>query len=448
MVRASMPHATWKKCYRLADQLRRRGRIKEALQLVTGMLSRDDRHIHGLMLKGKCLLDIERFPEATSVYAYLHQLFPDRSEPIYCLAYALDRQERTSEAVEIVEGFTRRRQDVAAAHRLLGRYRIKLGEWQRALVDLARAVRLDRANVRGWSDLAQGLEMFGHQESALDCWRKVVQLDPTLTGGLAGMRRVAARLGRHGVAATAGWKMVGLGIDTPAFVEQVIKDCLRAGQRDTALSLLEDAIGSGGATARTWILKGSLHESVGELKEARVAYHHVVELHPDCLPAVRSLARLARTQGDKPGERVYLARLALLEPHAPDALRRLAELDAEEGRLEDAVKGFRKTLLLDPKDREILLQLGLLYHRLGRFGLAEEQLRAFVTEHPDHPRAMLGLAHVMRGKGERYESRKLFERVHQVAPETREGRIALYELNVLAGRFQPARPVLRVGRRQ
>lgn len=444
---ASTVSPTWKKCYRLADQLRRRGRIREALQMVTGLLARDERHVQALLLKGKCLLDIERYPDAIGVYQYLHQLFPSRSEPVYCLAFALDRMERTSEAVEMIESFTRRRQDVAAAHRLLGRYRIKLGEWQRALVDLARAVRLDRSDIRGWKDLAQGLEKLGHRESALDAWKKVQHMDPNSTGALAGVRRLAALLGRHRLAATAGWKMVGLGVDAPSFVETVIKDCLRAGQRDTALSLLEDAIGSGGATARTWILKGALHESLGEIKEARIAYHHVVELHPDCLTAVRALARLARSQADRPGERVYLARLALLEPHAPDALHRLAELDAEEGRLEDAVKGFRKVLLLDPADREVLLQLGLVYHRLGRYSQAEESLRSFVQESPDHPRALLGLAHVLRGKGERYEARKLFERVHQVAPETREGRIALYELNVLAGRFQPSRPVLRVGRR-
>src|SRR5207237_3783135 len=98
-----MTESVWSRGYRLATQLRRRGRTREALAILSGLLARDNRHANVLMLKGKCLLDLEQHEQAVAVYSYLRDLHPDRSEPVYCHAYALDRMERTSDAAEVVE---------------------------------------------------------------------------------------------------------------------------------------------------------------------------------------------------------------------------------------------------------------------------------------------------------------------------------------------------------
>lgn len=81
---------------------------------------------------------------------------------------------------------------------------------------------------------------------------------------------------------------------------------------------------------------------------AQAAFSEALERDEHFAPAIAARAHIARMQGDRALERRLLHRYRGLEPQVASIHRRLAELDAEDGLLESAQRGFERAYRLQP----------------------------------------------------------------------------------------------------
>ncbi|TVR13626.1 MAG: hypothetical protein EA401_06345 [Planctomycetota bacterium] len=85
-----------------------------------------------------------------------------------------------------------------------------------------------------------------------------------------------------------------------------------------------------------------------DYRVAQAAFAEALERDQHFTPAIAARAHIARMQGDRDLERRLLNRYRSLEPQVASAHRRLAELDAEDGLLESARRGFERAYRLQP----------------------------------------------------------------------------------------------------
>lgn len=98
----------------------------------------------------------------------------------------------------------------------------------------------------------------------------------------------------------------------------------------------------------------------GHLKDAEKAHHHVLELDPDCIPALHALGRIKMQQGEAKSALTELSRAAELAPDQPAVLNDYAVALIQSGAPERAAEMFRQVIALEPDNAEIYRNLGLL----------------------------------------------------------------------------------------
>ena len=183
----------------------------------------------------------------------------------------------------------------------------------------------------------------------------------------------------------------------------------RAGQLDAAEARLRKCLAArpdDPAVWRAWLLWA---RDAGRADEVRRALAHLPARRYTEAEVCELRAWLARQTGDSGAERRELERLAELDPVAPGALERLAELDTRDGRTERAVKRRLTKAELD-RARER-------YHRI--FEESDDRL-------PSHAAEMARLAETL---GRNDEAQGWWRLVLRASPGESHAREALARLN-------------------
>jgi len=215
----------------------------------------------------------------------------------------------------------------------------------------------------------------------------------------------------------------------------------------------------------------------GEIEPARDAYHALLSLEPENMPAQVGLARCARKCGDRATSLVHFQAAARLAPNDPwrhfDAAEDLREL----GRLDEAESAYQATLALAPDNLPAYIGLGACARRrndrraslghfqaalalapqdpwrladlaeelreLDRLDEAESHYRAALEIMPENIQALLGLGACARGRGDRATALAIFQDAAATAPENGWARLELAEELRAAGELAQAQAEFR-----
>jgi len=112
------------------------------------------------------------------------------------------------------------------------------------------------------------------------------------------------------------------------------------------------------------------------------------------------LAQRLQLKGDLAMARSHLMEVLQLQPDHADALHSLGNIDAREGRLDDAERLVRKAIAIDPLKAAFLNSLGNLLRARGRFDEAETAYEQAVALRPDLAAAYINLADLLLRRGE------------------------------------------------
>lgn len=118
---------------------------------------------------------------------------------------------------------------------------------------------------------------------------------------------------------------------------------------------------------------GDLAQRGGDLKLARQHYEDVLKRNGDHVPALNNLALLTLAQ-QQPGALALARRAAAAAPRQPDVLDTLAQAQAAEGSLGDAIATQRQAVALAPAAADLRLALAKLLVRNGDRSEARQQL--------------------------------------------------------------------------
>jgi tetratricopeptide (TPR) repeat protein len=152
-----------------------------------------------------------------------------------------------------------------------------------------------------------------------------------------------------------------------------------------AIQEYEAALAQGRNNPTLWARLAEAQLGAGKLEAAKHSAQEAVRLDEKCLPAKRTLAKIAMLERDYPAALSYLRELAAHAPHEMTTRVELATACAQTGALEEALAN-----LLPPLQQGYPDEKGSLHYLLGtvlrRMGKGAEAQHAFDTarELSDH----------------------------------------------------------------
>ena len=185
-----------------------------------------------------------------------------------------------------------------------------------------------------------------------------------------------------------------MGQDTARAIEQY-----RAGRRDEALALAEQALRGNPGDSGALNLAGAILYELGRLDEAEGALSRLVALDPLFVQARINLAVVRQTKGAGMEAAAQFRIVAALIPDQMEAHERLGSLLHGLGDNVGATRHLRHAARLAPEDpnRRVLLSVSLMSN--GAFAEAAEILSGVLARHPGiASAAVFGVADEVRGQ--------------------------------------------------
>lgn len=210
---------------------------------------------------------------------------------------------------------------------------------------------------------------------------------------------------------------------------------------------LQAAIARDPAFAKSYYRLGLIYFEQGRLDQATQQLEVAVEKAPLFNPALKLLGRIYRQAGQLDrARRVYQQAADSSRGYDVKAVEALAELDIEEGRIEQAVQRYRELLSWHEAGLPARMNLALALRHLNRPAEAWEQYGTLLAGHPGDRRVLAGAADLLRSIGARERARDLWAEALQMEPHAADllGWFALHQWYIadLAGAEQSARAAL------
>jgi tetratricopeptide (TPR) repeat protein len=226
----------------------------------------------------------------------------------------------------------------------------------------------------------------GHTEEANRSFERAAQLDPGKSVDIA-VRRARLRLG--------------------------------AGRPDLALESLDAAIQgappSSSPNVPALLLRAEILAALERPTEASQVYEQVRQLEPTSVPALAGMARSMLDQG-QPGEAKTLLSAAGPGPLDPRLVLLLAEAEAGEGSLPNAITVVQKGTEAFPRAGPLWVRLGELFIAREGWADAANALAHAIAIDPSDPHLPLRAGYVAERLGHPNEALALYDRATQIAP--------------------------------
>jgi tetratricopeptide (TPR) repeat protein len=153
----------------------------------------------------------------------------------------------------------------------------------------------------------------------------------------------------------------------------------------------------------------------GRLAEAEAAWRAILERKPGDPEALHLLGLILVRTGRAEGLPL-LDRSIEIAPRNPAFLNNRAQILAEAGRSDEALRDLRRALMLEPRFHAAYCHLGSLLRRLGRLDEALAAFRKALAIDPRVPDAHVGLGNVLRERGDPDGARVAYEAALRLAP--------------------------------
>lgn len=183
-----------------------------------------------------------------------------------------------------------------------------------------------------------------------------------------------------------------------------------------AIYNLEKLVNARPTSALAHHLLGTAAAGAGDMELARAELERAAEFDEDFAPALVSLARLARFDGDNAGFNRLLKRLRKLAPDAPDVLRLQAIAAQRDGKPEQAIALSQEALERTPGTL-IMLELAGYHHASGNSEGARQVVQDWIANNPTDAQARLVLATQLADAGQIQDATLQFQEVVKQQPQ-------------------------------
>ncbi|HEX8130854.1 MAG TPA: tetratricopeptide repeat protein [Pyrinomonadaceae bacterium] len=279
-------------------------------------------------------------------------------------------------------------------------------KFQEASLEFRNAVQIDDKLAQAHWGLARAYEGMEQFSQAFEEMRRAVELD-------ANNLDARVRLGNYYV----------LGY------QQSKDEKLRA----EAQRLFEEVLQKDPNHIEGHILKGTVLYVSGKREEALAALTRAVELNPQRIESMMSLALFHRQVGEpSKAEEVYKRALSINDRSALAHLE-YAKFFVSQNRLDVAEAEFRRAVEVEPQNRDARRTLASFYLVNKQLDRAEESFKALAELDRDSPEGRAVLADFYASVGRYDEASNLYQQIISASPDYARGRHRLAELMLQRG---------------
>ena len=305
------------------------------------------------------------YRDEVALFSHVVALNPEARDAHLNLGSALFEAERFDEGLAVSRVAVEQRPDSAGALANVGRALVYFERFTEAEEHLRRAVVLDPRSTTAHQNLAEALRKQGRYAEAVESYRAVLEIDAGFALAYAGMGMALFEARRYA--------------ETLAALEQ-------------ALALQPELAAPGTLP----LFMGRAARELGRLDAAAGHFQRAAELDPGNVEPILDLATLRRGQQRDREADALLARARALRPGDPALLHTVAEALRTQGRLEEAIAGYRAALELDPEYAPSHAALGIALYQTQRYAAGVATMARALALDPALPVA--GSLHLFMGR--------------------------------------------------
>ncbi len=371
----------------LGAVLRAQGRPEDSLGAFSAAAQLSPARIDVLLEFGAALAGVERWQDAATAYEAAATLAPDSVPALTNLGSALKRCGRQDEALDAFRRAVALAPDFAPAHYNLGAQLQVLERAAEAEAAYREAIRLAPDFAVAHNNLGNVLRQLDRADEAVASFERAIELEPDY--------------------AEAHCNLGNVHLDQCRYAE--------------AAEFYARAIELKPALAEAYHNLGNALRELGRLDEAICAYETATRLMPGMSEAYLNLSNAFRDRGQLDRAMLLCRQAALAATSAGDEGDPALHYDMglllqQSGRLEEAVKSYRRAYADDPAMSAAGLAMGNCLKDLGRTEEASQAYLAVVDRAPDYGPAIYNLANALRDLGRIDEADAAFAQAVAVDP--------------------------------
>jgi tetratricopeptide (TPR) repeat protein len=280
---------------------------------------------------------------ALDFYKKAYALDPDSSVIIEHLAETYYEAHRISDAVQEAVSALKKDPDNLPVRRLLVRIYLRtLGDPGNSSAQMETASR------------------------AIEQLEQIRRLDPSDMDSGVWLVRLYRLRGETAKAETALRDMLQRDPNNGAVAEQAAQLLLDQNRAPESVKLLQGVL-TQSPSAPLYDLLGDSYTQLRDYSNAEVAYQNSVRLEPDEPSHLRGLAQTLASEEKYEDALAQYQRLSVLQPDDPDNYLRMAEMDRQLHRLDDAEKNIILAKQRAPDNLEVVYSEAMIYEAQGRY---------------------------------------------------------------------------------
>jgi len=296
-----------------------------------------------LMNSGRQYLDSELYPQAEQAYREVIEIKPDSREANTLLAFAVSRQGRADEALELFKGYTQKFSDDPEGFARLAAVYSDRGDNRAAAGEIDKAVALSPEDPKLYYEKGYYRELIEDWEGAQGAYEKASELDPGNDDYRQRLTVVYKKLGRT--------------------------EDLYAAQKE----MLEKEP----TNQRLMLSVAQLSAEKGDYAAARDLFRALSELEPDNTAYLKNYAVVQLLEGDTTAATSTYQEVVKKNPSDADALVRLSDLQASAkiGKYDEALRNVQKGIELDEQNARGWCVWGRILERQAMYEQAKQKFQ-------------------------------------------------------------------------
>ncbi len=361
---------------------------KEAIRILQDLIHQHPGMKAAHFTLGNIYAAESRFREAADEYTEVNRLDPQDTVALLARVNALVSVSAFQDALAPAQDYVHRKPADSEGHDLLGAVLKGLGEYEKAEVELERAVAGNPNDFLAQYQLGFVQVRNGKPKQALAHLEKAVALKPTDSSAQFQLAQVLRTLGE-------------------TVRSREISDKFKESKSE---EFKVNQLAAKGNEANEFL-------QANQPQRAAEAYRQMLELEPENSRTEYNLALALAAAHDAAGERKALEKAAAMDPKMAVARGELGLLDLSAGKLDSAQKWLEAALAIDPQLISAEGNLGMVFALKGDNARAEKVFRQAVEDDPNYTQGYLNLGLILAEQQKFADAEIPLEKALQLAPE-------------------------------
>jgi len=323
-----------------------------------------------------------RLKEASEGYSRVLTADPDHAEANHLLGLIWHQSGGNVQAAELIGKAVASEPDNAIYRTNLGVVLKELGRLDEAIANYDRALAIDPGLALVHSNRGVALLGLGRADEAIAAQETALSLDPNYAEAHANLGLALVELGRRNEAIESYRRAIAQKPDYANAQSYLAHALASTGRLDEALEAARQAVLLRPMSAAAQHTLGGVQMELGQLEEAAESFRKAVQIKPDPI-AYRNLGNVLAGLGRHRDAAAALE--AAIAGNADDATAHLAlgRVLYDLSTFERAADSFRRAAALQPDDADIQMALGAALLAAGRIEAAEAEWRAALPQAED-----------------------------------------------------------------